>query len=250
MLNELKQSMELLQNGLSEHIYLRKALMTLSKYFKYRGFDQDTNKKMLIDWISKQNEEYYGSKYYRYSWDDILKFIDEINDNTYKNNYKFIDKIEVQITLGEMREINLLKNKGDKLVAFALLFLSKVYRHENGEFYCTYEKLSGLINITDRQIKTIVNNLEKYGLIKIVKRNQLKKSISVERGYKVYKNPNTYQVLFNSNDTIIYKISDEKYILDDFYTLYWKCIKEYDFKVSKKFKSYLKNFVKSKVISI
>jgi hypothetical protein len=233
--------MELLQNGLNEHIYLRKALMTLSKYYKYRGYDKDTNKKMLIDWISKQNEEYYGSKYYRYTWDDILKFITEVNDNTYKNNYRFIDKIEVPITLGEMREINMLKNKGDKLVAFALLFLSKIYGDENGIFYCSYEKLSSLINIKRKRLIFIVTELKNYGLFDIVSANKVKKTIKVERGYKVYKEPNSYKSLMVESDGIIKIVYDEKYILNDFYNIYKECVDKYEFKVSRDFK---KNIIK------
>ncbi|MDD4778987.1 MAG: hypothetical protein PHT02_00090 [Tissierellia bacterium] len=250
MINELKQSLELLQSGLNEHIYLRKALMTLSKYYRYRGYDKELNKKMLIEWVSNQNEDYYGSKYYRYSWDDILKFIDEINDSTYKNNYKFIDRIEVPVTLGEMREINMLKNKGDKIVAFAMIFLSKVYNNENGEFYCSYDKISKLVNMSDRQVRTVINNLAEYSVIKIIRRNHIKKSIKVERGYKVYKNPNVYKILLKSNEQIIYMINDEKYLLDDFYNIYKECVEKHNFKISKKFKSKLYKFVTSKVISI
>lgn len=250
MLNELKQSMELLQNGLNEHIYLRKALMTLSKYFKYRGYDKVKNKELLINWISKQNEEYYGSKYYRYSWDDILKFIDLINENTYKYNYRFIDKIEVPVTLGEMREINMLKNKGDKLVAFAMLFLSKVYGDENGIFYCSYNKFFDLVNIKKRMAINIVNNLEKYVVISIIQRNKVKKTISVERGYKVYKEQNKYKYLLKEKDDVLIIIRDEKYLLDYFYQVYDQCIKKYNFEVTRDFRKNIKNHCKSNMISI
>jgi hypothetical protein len=235
--------MELLQNGLNEHIYLRKALMTLSKYFKYRGYDKETNKKMLIDWISKQNEEYYGSKYYRYSWEDILKYIDEVNNNTYKNNYRFIDKIEVPVTLGEMREINMLKNKSDKLVAFALLFLSKVYENETNEFYCSYPKIMNLTNIKDKkQVISIVNNLEKLGLLQIVKRNEIRKSIKVERGYKVYKEQNTYKMLLKYKEPILLYVVNENDLFKDFYKIYSICLNKYDFKVSRRFKENIKKY--------
>lgn len=242
MLNELKQSMELLQNGLNEHIYLRKALMTLSKYFKYRGYDKEINKKMLIDWISKQNEEYYGSKYYRYSWEDILKYIDEVNDSTYKNNYRFIDKIQVPVTLGEMEQINMLKNKGDKLIAFAMLFLSKIYSDKDGIFYCSYDKFTNLVNVKKRMSKTIINNLEKYGIISIVQRNKVKKSINVERGYKVYKEQNKYKYLLPEKGEVLKIVHDEKYLLNDFYNIYNTCINTYSFKVTRDFRKNIKKY--------
>lgn len=243
MINELKQSMELLQNGLNEYIYLRKALMTLSKYFKYRGYDKDKNKKLLIDWISKQNEDYYGSKYYRYTWEDIVKFIDEINENTYKHNYRFIDKIEVPVTLGEMEQINMLKNKGDKLVAFAMLFLSKVYGDENGEFYTSYSKIRNLINIHDlNYIKKICNNLEVCGIIKFIQRNVTKKTVSVERGYKVYKYQNIYTYLLIQQGETVKILNNEKYFLKDFYDIYNICINNYNFKVSRDFKKNIKKY--------
>lgn len=241
--------MELLQNGLNEHIYLRKALMILSKYFKYRGYDKDVNKKMLVDWISKQNEDYYGSKYYRYSWDDILRFIEEINNNTYKNNYRFIDKIEVPVTLGEMQQINMLKNRGDKLVAFSMLFLSNVYGDENGIFYCSYNKFSDLVNIKKRMSITIINNLENYGVISIVSRNKIKKTISVERGYKVYKEQNKYKYLLIQEGEILKVVKDEKYLLSDFYNIYKECIDSYGFKVSRDFRKSVNKFSASKVIT-
>lgn len=248
MLNELKQSMELLQNGLSENIYLRKSLMTLSKYFKYRGYDKDKNKGMLTDWISKQNEDYYGSKYYRYSWEDILRFINEINDNTYRNNYIFIDKIEVPVSLGEMREINMLKNKGDKLVAFAMLFLNKIYGNKKEEFYCSYSKIGELTGLKDpKNLRTIVNNLEKCCIIKVVSRNIIKKTIHVERGYKVYKEKNIYKYLLQPKDIIIKTIVDERYLVNDFYNIYKICISDYDFKVSRKFRKSIQNIYAGKV---
>lgn len=250
MINELKQSMELLQNGLNEYIYLRKALMTLSKYFKYRGYDKDTNKQKLIDWISKQSEEYYGSKYYRYTWEDILKFIDDINNNTYKNNYKFVDKIEVFVTLGEMKDINMLKNKGDKLIAFSMLFLSKIYADENGVFYCSYNKFSDLVNIKKRMSINIINNLENYGVISVVERNKIKKTIKVERGYKVYKEKNKYKYMLKEDGEILNIINNEKYLLDDFYFTYQKCIDDYGFKVSRNFRKNIQQFSSGKVISI
>ena len=241
MLNELKQSLELLQNGVNEHTYLRKALMTLSKYFKYRGYDEETNKKMLIDWISKQNEEYYGSKYYRYSWDDILKYINEINENTYKNNYRFIDKIEVSVTLGEMREINMLKNKGDKLVAFTFLFLSKIYSDENNNFYCSHSKISELSGLTAfKNIRTIIKRLEQCCIIKVVSRNKVKKTINVERGYKVYKEQNIYKYLLNQSGEVIKIINDERYLVNDFYNVYKTCIDKFQFKVSRDFRKNIK----------
>lgn len=246
MLNELKQSMELLQNGLNEHIYLRKALMILSKYFKYRGYGKDDNKKLLIDWISKQNEEYYGSKYYRYTWDDILKFIDDINVNTYKNNYRFIDKIEVPISLGEMEQINMLKNKGDKLVAFSMLFLSKIYGDENGEFYVSYPKLSELSGVKERQVFKSVKILRDCAVIDIVESNRIKKSITVERGYKVYKYPNIYRFLLKEDKIILSNIVNEFYIINDFYNIYNKCVREYGFEVSYRFKKQIKKIMRVK----
>lgn len=250
MLNELKQSMELLQNGLNEHIYLRKALMTLSKYFKYRGYDKDINKNMLIDWISKQSEDYYGSKYYRYTWEDILRFIEDINNNTYKNSYRFIDKIEVPVTLGEMEQINMLKNKGDKLVAFSMLFLSKVYKNKDNKFYASYPKISELSGFKERQVFNSVQNLKKYGVINIVESNKVKKTINVERGYKVYKHPNTYSFLLKEEGTLLVNLTNEFYLINDFYKIYNICINEYDFNVSYRFKKQIKKYCASKVISI
>lgn len=229
--------MELLQSGLNEHIYLRKALMTLSKYFKYRGYGKEDNKKLLTDWISKQSEDYYGSKYYRYTWEDILKFIDEVNENTYKNNYNFIDKIEVPVSIGEMEQINMLKNKGDKLLAFSMMFLSKVYGNNDGIFYCSYNKISDLVNMKKRMSITIINNLENYGVISIVQRNKMKKTIFVERGYKVYKEQNKYKCLLTEKGNILKIIKDEKYLLNDFYNTYKDCIELYGFKVSRDFKN-------------
>jgi hypothetical protein len=235
--------MELLQNGLNEHIYLRKALMTLSKYFKYRGYDKETNKKMLIDWISKQNEEYYGSKYYRYSWVDIIKFIDEVNENTYKNNYRFIDKIDIPVTLGEMKQINMLKNKGDKLVAFTMLFLSKMYNNEEKTFYCSHSKISDLSGVKDfKHIRTIIKNLEKYCIIQVISNNKIKKTINVERGYKVYKEKNVYKYLLEPNDVIIKNILDERFIINDFYDIYNICINKFDFKVTRDFRKNIKKY--------
>ena len=216
--------------------------MTLSKYFKYRGYDKDTNKKMLTDWISKQSEEYYGSKYYRYSWEDILNYIDEINDTTYKNNYRFIDRIEVPVTIGEMKEINMLKNKSDKLVAFTMMFLSKIYGNEDGEFYYSYSKLSKLSSVKERQVFNSINNLQKYAMIEIVQRNKIKKSISVERGYKVYKYPNTYRILFKGNDVIIGNITSELHLIYDFYKIYKECVFNHGFNVSYRFKEQIEKY--------
>jgi len=243
LINELKQSMELLQNGLNEHIYLRKALMTLSKYFKYRGYNKGDNKQLLINWISEQSEDYYGSKYYRYSWNDILKYIDEINENTYKNNYRFIDKVNIPITLSEMQEINMLKNKGDKLVAFTMLFLSKIYADNNGNFYCSFSKIGELTGLKDfKHLRTIINMLEKCCIIKIISRNKIKKTIKVERGYKVYKEKNVYKYLLSPNEIIIKNVTDEKYLLNDFYEIYKICIEKYDFKVSRDFRKNINEY--------
>lgn len=236
--------MELLQNGLNEHIYVKKALFTLCKYFKYRGYDEDDCQKKLITWLSKQSGEYYGSRYYDYSWDDLLKIIKEDVDKVYNNNYKFIDDINIPVTLQEMKEINNLKNKGDKLVAFAMLFFSKLYGDEDKVFYTSYRNLSKLTGISINQIRLIVNKLEECEILKVIDRNKIKKSIKVERGYKVYKQPNKYKLLIRNDKNILYNITDEKNIIKDFWRTYNICIEKYKINVSYRFKKNIKKYVK------
>jgi hypothetical protein len=100
-----------------------------------------------------------------------------------------------------------------------------------------------LINFKDpKNLRTIVNNLDRCCIIKIISRNKIKKTVQVERGYKVYKEKNVYKYLLHQSDIIIKTIVDEKYLINDFYTIYKVCIDNYDFKVSRSFRKNIEKY--------
>ena len=237
MLNELKQSMIFLQEGLNEDIHIKKALFVLCKYFKYREYCQNKCRDNLIKWIVKQDQKYYDN------YDDLIEYIEDIIIRVYKKNYMFIDKINIPVTLGEMKEIHNLKYRGDKLVAFAMLFFSKLYKKESGEFYISCKKISKAIGLSERQVQKIINKLEYYGVIKIVRRNHVKKIIKVKRGYKVYKSENVYQFLIKEDNQIISHIVDEDDLIKKFWNIYEICISVYEFKSNNYIQKYIQKYI-------
>ena len=239
MFNELESALKLLQEGLIKPKLFNKNIFLLIKYYKYRGYDKQRNKEILLEWILSQDLNKIDKTNVQ-----VIKIIDNILQRIYEHNYAFTDRIEIPITLFEMQQINNLKTKSCKLLAFIMIVLSKIYKNKDNVFYFTYNNFSKLSKLSVRNVKYIINQLEYFGFINIVERNEIKTIIKNNYKYDIYKKPNKYKVLIKEDDNIIYIINNENKLIEDFKNIYDICINKYNFKTTR----YFKEFIRKKTV--
>jgi hypothetical protein len=194
------------QEGLKRVGTRHNSLLKICKYYRYLGMSQEENKLSLIEWIGKQNSNFYTT-----SWDEIIKDIDNIVNYVYVNNCTLVGGVEdVEITYTDMKEILKAKSKNDKLVLYAFLVHSKRFATKQGIFYFPYSLMEEATHLTDKTLTLRINQLEEQGLIQCISRNQN----IISKGKWVGKQPNKYKVLIkvnamdNHNTFIVHKNDD------------------------------------------
>lgn len=243
MFNEKDKAIRLLQNGLRENDNVRTAVLFLSKFYKYLGHDKEHSVEEIRRWINSQNLT-ENNMTYTQTIDDLNDYVEDalnkIPNNIFKKDYKFIDNINVSITLAEMECINGLKSKGDKLVAFALVYMSKIFKDENSYFYCRHNLLHKLTGISRVQIKAIIKRLEDNGFIDAIRDEKGYCSIKRHDGFgKRYSKPNMYSVNVKPNNVNVVNIPDTDSILPYFVDALYTCMINYDFKLTVRLKEFV-----------
>jgi hypothetical protein len=204
MFDEEIKAIRLLKNGLSSADF-RRSFVILAKYFKYLGYNQHMSKDLILDWLEKQE----CSKEFNLVVDDLNKVI----HNVYTKAYGFINDINVPITENEILSIKYLKSRGEQVIAFSLIYISKVY---GSNFYCYHYTLHKFSGISVRQIKRIIHKLRDKKVIEITSNNKTKKIIM---NSKRYSHPNKYKILIKSEGKIICILGNLDNIIETYNTL-------------------------------
>lgn len=211
MLNEKKIAINLLTDGISLDISFHKALLILSKYYKYLGTNKDSTRELLIQWLKKQK--------CTISFEKVVEDLDRVVKDVYDKNYKLFCDFNINITDREIEEVKKLKSRGDKLIGFTLICLSKIYGEK---FYCYHYTLHKITNMSVRQIKRIIKRLTDSEFITIVSKDITKKIIeNKDNKNKRYSHPNKYNINVTPGGSVVFKLEDlndiisvfDKYIL-------------------------------------
>jgi hypothetical protein len=247
MFNDKDKAELLLRKGFDRSLKLRNSIFLLSRYYKYLDLSESECLEKVSEWIETQKGHL--------AYEKIKKQKAEVVQIVYDGDYGFTDKVSVNIYLAEMKAINKLQTKGERKIAFALLYLSKVLRRDDDDvFYCKYEILSDVSGMNINQILIIINKLEHSGLLNIISRNEYKKTFDPndkntpddERVKSlVYKYPNRYKVTFPKGKKQIITIGDIDKLEENFVTAYKICMNEYKFKVTYRFKNYINKSIET-----
>jgi len=177
----------LLHEGLKSVGTRHNSSYKIAKYFKYQGFDQEETLDMLNEWIRQQDERNYTTPL-----DECYKDNELIVKYIYDRDIGMtFDSKRIEVTYEEMKQILSLKTFNQKLITYCLLIHSKRFANLQGVFYMSFNQMSIASGLSDKTVRTIVNQLEQFSILKIVARNQI---IKDSNGAYVGKKPNKYQM--------------------------------------------------------
>lgn len=242
MFNEKNKAIRLLREGIPDNHNVRTAILFLSKYYKYLGYNEEDGINKIREWLGSQSLNDTNMTY-SMTIDKLEDYVEDavtkIPKNIFNRNYKFIDDVNINVSLSEMEYINTLKSKGDKLTAFGLLYVSKIFKNDTGSFYCRHNLLCKLTGMSNRQTKHIITRLEdNFMTVKRDKKGYA--SIKKHNGVgKRYSKPNVYNILIPEGDDIILTIPDEDNILKYFVEALYICMTEHDFKLTVRLKEFV-----------
>jgi len=159
----------------------------IAKYFRHQGFDQEETLDMLDEWIRQQDETKFSTPL-----DDCYKDNELIVKYVYEKEVSLtIQSKKVEVSYEEMKQILKLKSLNQKTIAYCLLIHSKRFANQQGVFYMSFNQMAIASGLSDKTVRTIVNQLEDSGIMNIVARNQMLKD---SRGAFAGKKPNKYQM--------------------------------------------------------
>lgn len=178
---------KLLHEGLQRVGTRHNSSFKIAKYFRHQGFDYEETLDMLNEWIRRQDEKNYTTPL-----DECYKDNELIVKYIYENEVGMtFDSKRIEVTHEEMKQILNLKTLNQKLIAYCLLIHSKRFANQQGVFYMSFRQMSIASGLTDKTVRTIVNQLEHFCILNIVARNQILKD---SNGAFVGKKPNKYQM--------------------------------------------------------
>lgn len=235
VVNEAKN---LWKKGLQQQGTRHNTLLFLAKYLRYRGLSQFECQSELINWMERQDRQYY--KALREEW---IHDIGLIVKYTYIRKYKLISMQEAKIYKEEIDCILKLKQKNKMLIAFALLVHSKQYAAADGVFYISYAQMAEATDVCIRTVLSTVSSLEEFGYVRIIERNI---SVYDNQNNKFFKLPNKYCLVDKVEPIDIklpYRCKSTKSKEEFFICLYYfYSEKELRHKVSRRFFEALKSF--------
>jgi hypothetical protein len=250
MMNDLIKTQNIIEYGIKRFGELPSNLFHLAKYYKsYKKYDIEQTKQALIDFMNIQIVK--GIKGFDNNMEYINRQINSSVNSAYAKDYTFHDDIRIDVTLSEMNEIHKLKSKGDRMMAFILLYTSKLYADENGIFYAYHNDIAEYIHTHRNTVTNSSKRLINSKIIELVQKYKKKasgtKTISREGtdiNKKYYVNePNQYRYLLQPCGNVIYTIINPDNLLNEYYKMYDVLIKEYGFKVSDKVKKNLNKYI-------
>jgi len=153
---------ELIANGLNMQGTRHNALLKIAKYNKYNGMSAEENKQFLINWMEKQDQRTYSTK-----WDNVLKDIDLIIKYTYERNYSLtVKQNDIVVSAEELQDILKIKGKNQKRLLYALLIHSKRYANKDGIFYMSYKQMEDITGLTRMTVIKLLDLCTKKEIFK------------------------------------------------------------------------------------
>jgi hypothetical protein len=234
--NDKDKAEEILKNGIYKDANVSAIVFTLVKYYSYLGYNEIAIKDIIFKWIIGQELTEKDLK-------NLPKYFD--TSIAYLNEHKpiFRDYIDIPITLEEIQVLNQLPNKCDKLVAFALIYVSKIFANEEGVFSCKNHTLCSLTGISERHVIRSIINLLNSNLLIPIQINKIKSyggKTNDNYGF-VYSYPNKYKLNIQTGEHIIHHIINADNVFNDFVTCFYLCLTNYHLNISRRFKQYLQN---------
>jgi hypothetical protein len=155
-----------------------------------------------------------------------------------------------------MQLIKELPNKSDKIISFALIYLSSLFADKNGEFKCKEFTLHKLTGISERHIERVINKLLDIDYIECISRNKLRSVPWESRKYICSKYPNVYQLNLlkpNASEKPFYSFDMVDLHTDDFQYYFWDCYLNYlnmcDIKPSRREKENINKYIDNNSIA-
>lgn len=172
----------------------------LALKLKHQSFPPEKVFQILYDWSIKELHNGTVKSTPMEIENDLNKIIEDVFSSESKYKYTPRRKQEVIFTLEDAQVFEKLyglcfKNAkqpdGIMRVLYSLMFYCKKYSDNNrGEFYCTYQQIAKTSGIAyAKYISKYLTELNNYGLIKIITRNQYDK-----QSKSVKKLPNMYSI--------------------------------------------------------
>jgi hypothetical protein len=234
LFNDKDKAIEILKNGIYKDANVSAIVFTLVKYYLYLGYNEVAIKDTIFKWILGQDINEKDLK-------NLPKYFNSSILYMHEHNPVFRDYIDIPITLEEIQALNQLPNKCDKLVAFALIYVSKIFANEEGVFSCKNHTLCSLTNVGERQVIYSIKNIINIGLLIPIQINKIKSyggKTNDNYGF-VYSYPNKYKININTGEHIIHHIINADNIFNDFVTCFYLCLTNYHLKISRRFKQFL-----------
>ena len=227
MFSDKSKALSILENGAYEGAIFKSIFVTLAKYYKYLGYNKEYCKNKIVEWLENQicNDKF----------DDIMCDMNDAIKYVYSIKRIFIDEVAVNITLEEMLVINDIKNRNEAIVLFGMIYLSKIFAPDGGEFYITHNTIAKVTGFCRRYVIETLKKLEEAGYISIPTKNRTKKTIPPNSDWngstgKRYNYPNRYKVNI-SGSNVIYVIGDRENIINDLKIIMLECENKGYFKI-------------------
>jgi len=234
MFNDRDKALKLIENGIYENANVSAIIYTLVKYYNHLGYNYVAMKDTIFTWLLKQSIS-----------DNVFKNTDKWFNESFeyikKHKPYFREEIAIPITLEEIRTINTMKTKCDKLVAFGLLYVGKIFANSKGVFSCKHKTLCRLTGVSEKQVRNSINHMIEKGLLIPIQINKLKacgNKSPTERF--IYAYPNKYKVNIETGNHQIHVIINKENIFMDYISCFYLCITNYKLKYSRRFKEYLR----------
>lgn len=182
-----------------------KSFLLLARLFNHNGVDLQSATQAIAEWLTWQDPEFYNS-----TAEECEKDLRQCVDYIYARNYTLtMESRDLTVSFGEIDDIiHRCPQKNHKALAYAMLVHSKRWAGEDGSFYMTANQMSEASGVSLRTAKTITSQLEKLGVIEILKRDQKIRGTFLKR-------PNVYRMLLSAEPGgRVFKITDVSSISD------------------------------------
>lgn len=172
-----------------KHTRHRTAAMYASLLDKI-GCPKEAIEKKLKEWHKTLDERFYDSSK-KECWRDYEELAEYVtsNENTTKIGREYVTEYPSP-SPDEFKDIILKPDKISHIkVLYALVCHAIAFSDENNTFYMTYKQIKSITNTNNRRkkIKEIIEDLQKQGLVEIVRENE-------KREGTFYKKANKYKV--------------------------------------------------------
>lgn len=174
------------ENGLQYTSSRHNSLLKLGIYYHTQGYCHDEIIDLLVEWMSRQNEKKYKTK-----WEDCIKDIHGIVKWIVERDVYIIDRnINIEVYDEEIETIMKLPRFTQQNMMYAMLVHSKRFASSTGVFFMSAKQIVDATCInSETTCFSIIKELELLGFIEIVRQGVANK-------------PNKYRVLIRSDENI------------------------------------------------